>query len=190
MGGHVLLRTLAERKPALDAAVLVAPMLAINTGALPPAVASWIAAGASLFGLSRQPAWHQPPTPAPAGSFRQSCLTGCTDRYEDELWWWQKEPGFNLGAPSWGWLRAAYESCEALTPDKLAAVEAPVLLLAAERDRLVSSEAIRDAAARIPGAELIVFPDAAHEILREADAHRLEALAAIDSFLDRNAPRR
>ena len=53
--------------------------------------------------------------------------------------------------------------------------------------RLVRPDAIRDAAALIPGAELLMFEDAAHEILREKDAIRLEAFAAIDSFLDRHA---
>ncbi len=35
MGGHLLLRTLVERRPALDAAVLVAPMIGVNSGPIP-----------------------------------------------------------------------------------------------------------------------------------------------------------
>ena len=54
-------------------------------------------------------------------------------------------------------------------------------------DRLVSAEAIRDAARWIPGAELKMYPDAAHEILREADPVRADALATIDEFLTRRA---
>jgi lysophospholipase len=64
----------------------------------------------------------------------------------------------------------------------------PVLLLGTERDRLVSPEAIRDAARWLPGAELRMYPAAGHEILREADPVRLDALATIDDFLDRHAP--
>ncbi|MFL6846366.1 MAG: alpha/beta hydrolase [Allosphingosinicella sp.] len=187
MGGHVLLRTLAERRPAIDAAVLVAPMLMINSAPIPPLAAEWLASAASLFGLGAHHAWQQPSQAQPAGSARQAFLTGCKDRYEDELWWWEKEPDFNLAAPTWGWLRAAYASCAALTPAKLAKVETPVLLLGAEHDRLVSAPAIRDAARHLPHAELVMFDDSAHEILRERDAVRLEALARIDDFLDRNA---
>ena len=187
MGGHVLLRTLADRKPALDAAVLVAPMLMINSAPLPPFAAEWIASSASLFGWGGQPAWQQPVQPQPAGSMRQTTLTGCSDRYEDELWWWEKRPGFNLGAPSWGWLKAAFASCAALTPAKLAAVETPVLLIGTERDRLVSPAAIRRAADRLPQAELLMLDDSAHEILRERDQVRLKALARIDDFLGRHA---
>jgi lysophospholipase len=189
MGGHVLLRTLAERHPPIDAAVLIAPMLTINTAPLPPLAAQWLASSASLFGLGGQPAWQQPLRPQPAGSMRQAFLTGCADRYSDELWWWQKQPSFNLGAPSWGWLKAAFASCAALTPAKLAGVRTPVLLIGTERDRLVSPAAIRRAAGQLPRAELVMYDDAAHEILREGDAIRLRALAAIDAFLDRHAAR-
>jgi lysophospholipase len=34
-----------------------------------------------------------------------------------------------------------------------------------------------------------MFPDGAHELLRETDSVRLDALAAIDLFLDRRAAR-
>lgn len=189
MGGHVLLRTLAVRDPAIDAAVLVAPMLMINSGPMPPFAAQWVASTASQFGLSAQPAWQQPSTPEPAGSLRQSILTGCASRYADELWWWEKHPEFNLGVPSWGWLKAAFQSCAALTPALLANVEVPVLLLGAERDRLVSPAAIRRGAALLRRAELVMYDDSAHEILRERDEVRLRALAAIDDFLDRHASR-
>jgi lysophospholipase len=189
MGGHVLLRALAERPLPVDAAVLVAPMLMINSGPMPPVAAQWLASTASLFGWSGQPAWQQPSLPQPAGSMRQAFLTGCADRYDDELWWHENHPAFNLGAPSWGWLKAAFQSCAALTPARLASVEVPVLLIGAERDRLVSPAAIRRAAAQLKRAELIMYDDSAHEILRERDEVRLRAFAAIDDFLDRHASR-
>ncbi len=189
MGGHVLLRTLADRHPPIDAAVLIAPMLMINSGPMPSFAAHWLASTASLAGWGGRPAWQQSSRSQPAGSMRQTILTGCPDRYSDELWWWEKYPGFNLGAPSWGWLKAAFQSCAALTPAKLAGVEIPVLLIGTERDRLVGPAAIRRAAALLPKAELIMYDDAAHEILRERDEVRLRALSAIDAFLDRSAGR-
>jgi lysophospholipase len=189
MGGHVLLRALADRRAGADAAVLVAPMLMINSGPMPPLAAQWLASTASLFGWGGQPAWQQPSRPQPAGSMRQAFLTGCADRYSDELWWWERNPSFDLGAPSWGWLKAAFQSCAALSPAKLAAVDTPVLLIATGRDRLVSPAAIRRAAALLPRSELVMYDDAAHEILRERDEVRLRALGSIDAFLDRNAPR-
>src|SRR3954447_22889712 len=59
MGGHLLLRTLAERRPAISAAVLVAPMLGINSAPLPPAAAAWTASLMTMMGWGRHPAWHE-----------------------------------------------------------------------------------------------------------------------------------
>jgi lysophospholipase len=184
MGGHVLMRAIAEDKVRLDAAVLVAPMLGINSAPLPAFAAWWTAALFSNLGLRRQPAWRAPLPPPPPGSSRQAWLTSCADRYSDELWWWEKQPGFHLGAPSWGWLEAAYRSIATLTDAKLRRVGTPMLLVGTEADRLVSAAAIRRAAALLPRARLKMFERAGHEILREADGVRGEAFASIDAFLD------
>lgn len=189
MGGHVLLRALAEARAKADAAVLVAPMLAINASPLPAWAGGWTASFLSAFGWRRQPVWRASDTPPPPGSPRQTYLTSCPDRYADELWWWERQPGFNLGAPSWGWLDAAYRSCARLTEEKLRGVDVPVLLLGTDSDRLVGAAAIRRAARLIPQAKLRMFAGAGHEILRERDEIRLDALAAIDSFLDEAAAR-
>jgi lysophospholipase len=187
MGGHVLARTLAERKPTIDAAVLIAPMMMVNSAPLPPWAAWWTANLVSLTPWARTPIWESPSQPPPAQSRRQTYLTSSRERFDDELWWWSREPGYNLGGPSWAWLTAAFRSCAALTPERLSGIAIPTLLLGTERDRLVSPAAIRRAAGLIPDAELLMFEDAGHEILREADPIRLRALAAIDSFLDRRA---
>jgi lysophospholipase len=189
MGGHVTLRVLAERAPKIAAAVLIAPMVMINSTPLPHWAAAATAQAMKALGWGKVSAWQTDETPAPPGSSRQSFLTGCRERYDDELWWWRREPGFNLHAPSWGWLDAAYRSCAKLTNAALARVTVPVLFVATEKDRLVSAAEIRRAAAAIPEAELMMFADAAHEILRETDAVRLAAFARIDEFLEARAAR-
>jgi lysophospholipase len=189
MGGHLLLRVLAEHRAGLDAAVLVAPMLAINAAPLPGWGAAWTASLMSIFAPRGQPAWHEPSSSPPVGSLRQAILTGSAERYEDEIWWWEKEPSYQIGPPSWPWLDAAYRSTARLTPDALRAVGTPVLLIGAEKDRLVGPEAIRRAASALPAAELLMFKQSGHEILREADEVRLAAHEAILAFFDRHAPR-
>jgi lysophospholipase len=189
MGGHLLLRVLAEHRPGLEAAVLVAPMVAINAAPLPGWGAAWTASLMAMVAPRGQPAWHQPSSAPPAGSLRQAILTGSAERYEDEIWWWEKNPDYQVGPPSWSWLDAAYRSTATLTPAALAAVATPVLLIGAEKDRLVSPAAIRRAASALPAAELLMFKESGHEILREADEVRLAAHEAILAFLDRHAPR-
>ena len=186
MGGHLLLRILAERRPALDAAVLVAPMIGINTAPIPSWLAPSIADASCAVGMAAWPAWRDG---QPTGSFRQSALTASDDRYADELWWKEQDPAFELGPPTWGWLSAAFASIRRLESDLADPPTLPILLIGTERDRLVGADAIRAAAARLPAAELHMYPDAAHELLREADAVRLDAFARIDGFLDRHAAR-
>ena len=188
MGGHLLLRTLVDKKPKLDAAVLIAPMIRVNSAPLSPAVAPFVAQFMCMIGARDRPVWKSPPKGRSPAARRQFFLTGSPERYADELWWWEKEPGYNIGAPSWGWMAAAYRSAAgAFTPTKLRSVETPILILGTERDRLVSPQAIRNAAAFLPRAQLHMYEDAAHEILREADPIRLEAHSRIDAFLDEQA---
>ncbi|WP_165357169.1 alpha/beta fold hydrolase [Sphingosinicella sp. CPCC 101087] len=187
MGGHLLLRTVVERLPPIDAAVLVAPMIRVNSSPLPESIAPSVADTMCLLGWRDRTVWKAPPGGLAAGSGRHRILTTCPERYSDELWWWEREPGFNLGGVTWGWLRAAYRSAAAFAPDRLGAVKLPILLIGTDRDRLVSAQAIREVAARLPGAELKMYPDAGHEVLREADRIRLDAVARIDGFLDAHA---
>lgn len=187
MGGHLLLRTLVDKSPPLDAVVLIAPMILVNSAPIPDWLAPNFAELMCLVGQRGQPMWKTPRAMNRPGSRRQALLTGCRERYEDELWWWEQEPDFHLGAPSWGWMRAAFRSSAAFNRKKLAAIDVPVLLIGTERDRLVSPAAIRRVAASLPRAELEMFADAGHEILREVDPIRLEAMARIDRFLDEHA---
>lgn len=183
MGGHLLLRTIVERAPGLDAAVLVAPMIDVNSGPIPAWLASKLARAMCLVGQAKRTMWKARPLFRP-GSIRQRNLTGSLERYADELAWWEAEPGVILGAPDWGWMCAAFRSARAFRPDRLAKITLPILLIGTERDRLVSPEAIHKAAAALPHAELLMFDDSAHEILREADPIRDVALARIDAFFD------
>lgn len=190
MGGHLVLRLLAERGVEVDAAILVVPMLGLNSGRLPDRAAHMIARIACRLGGSERRAWEQRGDPAWAGA-HQRRLTHCRDRHADSGWWKSAQPELALGPPSWGWIAAAYASIAGLMRrGVLERVRTPVLLLGADRDALVRSAAIRRAAARLPRAELHMSPDGAHELLRETDAVRLWALGTIDRFLDATLPAR
>lgn len=187
MGGHVALRACAERGMALDALVLVAPMLALNLGRVPPLLARTMVASAKRIGLGHRQAWRDNLN----NPKRQLRLTASRERYEDSQWWKRQTSGLALGPPSWNWLGAAIAaSARIAEPGVLEAVRTPVLLLAAGLDILVDNRVMEQAARRIPHAEYRCWPGARHELLREADGDRLSALAAIDDFMDRKAPAR
>ncbi len=187
MGGHLVLRGLAEGAIAPDAAVLVAPMLGVRSalGKLAPPIARVLA----RLGDPRRPAWKGNEKPY-ATETRASLLTHDAARYADELWWQAKDRTLLTGPPSWRWLVAAFRSMAALEAAPLESMRTPLLFVIAEEDGLVDARAALRIAPRLPNAEVLRFgPESAHEILREADPVRDRALAAIDGFLDARAPR-
>ncbi|PJG49677.1 lysophospholipase [Sphingobium sp. LB126] len=196
MGGHLLLRALiegmgAERMIAPDAAVTVAPMMGVHSAPLPRWLAVAIAETMCALGFDRKQAWTQKEESERQRHMRQKRLTHDPERYADELWWRDHSREVALGPPSWRWVEQALHSTHLLaTQPGLERIAVPLLMLAARNDRLVSTPAIRRTAARVPGARLHVYGrEAAHEILRELDPVRLDALARIDGFLDEVAPR-
>ena len=184
MGGHLLLRTIIDKVPPLDAAVLVAPMIRVNSHPMPAWLAPQITELMCLAGWRDDTVWKLDLAHSQPGGMRNCNLTSSAERYADELFWWEGEPEMNIGPPSWGWLRAAYRSAaKTFTPAKLAKVTTPILIVATERDRLVSDDAIRAIGATLPNVRIEWVNEAAHEILREVDPIRLDALRRIDAFL-------
>lgn len=186
MGGHLLLRALAEGVCRPDAAVAVAPMLGLHTAPLPRWLAVAIAALMCGSGHGAQRAWTQKENSERQRQLRQKRLTHDPVRYADEIWWRDHNREIALGPPSWNWVRQALDSARTLeTGGALARVVTPLLVLAAQSDQLVSTPAIRRIAAHLADVRLHVYGrEAAHEILRELDPVRLDALDRIDRFLD------
>jgi lysophospholipase len=189
MGGHLVLRAVADGVVDPDALVLSAPMLGF-AGRLPAFVGHLAARLMAGIGDPARPAWKWSEKPGEVPRGRQDLLTHDRDRYEDELWWREKRPELVMGPGSWGWVERAYASMRGLfAPGKLEAVRVPVLLIGTSNDRLVGMKAIEEAAQRLPKGELVRFgKEARHEILREADPMRRRAMDAIAEFLAREAP--
>src|SRR4051812_13642538 len=61
MGGHLLLRTLVERQTGLDAAVLVAPMIVVNSSPIPDWLAPEMADAMCRLGFGTVSMWKAPP---------------------------------------------------------------------------------------------------------------------------------
>jgi lysophospholipase len=187
MGGHLALRAVAEGSVRPDALVLSAPMLGFLPEWLPRTVQHVAAHVMCRVGDPRRPAWKWSEKPGEVPEGRAKLLTHDADRYADELWWRKHRPELAMGTGSWGWVRAGLASMAALDrPGALEGIDVSVLLLSVSGDALVSAPAIGRAAARLPRSEQVVFgAEAYHEVLREADAVRDRALAAIDDFLER-----
>lgn len=192
MGGHLVLRAVADGalNPAPAGLVLSTPMLGVFPQWLPLRLQLLLASAMAMLGDARRPAWKWSEKPGQLPKGRVNLLTHDPDRYADEQFWRDMRPELVMGPGSWGWVAAAAKSMRHLArPDVLAKVRLPVFLLSASGDKLVSPRASRRAAAHLPQVDFVEMePEARHEILREADAWRNPALAAIDAFLDRLDP--
>ncbi len=192
MGGHLVLRALAERRVSPDAMVLSAPMIGVSGPPLPLPLLHGVAQLMNVVGEPTRQAWKWSEKPGELPAARANLLTHDADRYADELWWREHRPELVMGPASWRWVERAYASSRGLeVAGALEAITVPVLILSTSGDKLVSHPANLRAARRIPKGELVAFgPEAHHEILREVDAVRDKAMAAIADFLDRAAPAR
>ena len=181
------LRAVAEGAIDPAALVLSAPMLGLRGGNMPDWLLHGLAKVLCRLGDPRRPAWKWSERPGQPPDSRGDLLTHDRDRYADELWWREQRPELVMGPGSWRWIERAYASMRGLARrSALTRVKLPVLLLATDQDALVSFRAIRHAAKLLPDCELVNFGDRArHEILREADPVRNEALDRIDAFLAR-----
>ncbi|MDF8332476.1 alpha/beta fold hydrolase [Novosphingobium cyanobacteriorum] len=189
MGGHLVLRAIAEKRINPVAGLLSAPML----GFINPLPLAWqqrLGRFMCRIGDPGRMAWKSSEKPGASVHGRQNLLTHDDARYADEVWWREHRPDLAMGPGTWRWAERGADSIARLSaPGVLEAVQVPLLILATRFDALVAWKPIEQAAARLPHAELVAFGrEAAHEILREEDGVRERALAAIDSFLDRAAP--
>ena len=191
MGGHLAMRALVERRIAPDAVILSAPMLGMAGPPLPLGLLHAVARLMTRFGAPTRPAWKWSEKPGEVPANRQQLLTHDPERYGDELYWRDARPELVMGPGSWRWVERAYASTRIIeAPGAMESVTVPVLILSTSADKLVSHPAAVRAAARLPKGELIAFgPEAEHELLRETDAVRARAQAAIADFLERAAPR-
>ena len=192
MGGHLVLRALAEQQVDPDGLLLSAPMLGFTASVLPDVVMHQAAKVMKALGDPRRPAWKWSEKPGQPAADRIHLLTHDAERYNDEIFWRQARPELVMGPGSWGWVERAYASMRLLArPGLLEAIDTPVLILATDNDQLVGFKAVQRAAARLRDCEFIHFGiEAHHEILREADHVRDRALRACDAFLNRIAGER
>ncbi|MEL6338840.1 MAG: alpha/beta hydrolase [Myxococcota bacterium] len=184
MGGHVALRFAHDRPLALGALVLSAPMIAIDTGALPGSAIAWLARTARWIGLSGShlPGHHD--LMQRAARFEKNPLTSDRAKFDQNVAFLRRHPELVTGGATWGWLAAAADSMAAAQERGFAeAITTPTLLLSGEEDRVVSGRAQKTYAHRMPHATLFVVAGARHEILVETDERLAEVWAAIDRFL-------
>ncbi len=188
MGGHLVMRALAEKAINPDGVILSAPMLGLVSDLIPFFIRYNVVKLMTKIGLAEKNAWKVSEKPFSLESARAKILTHDRERYEDEMFWWQHRPDVKLGPASWRWVEQAMKSTRALEkPNAIEHVETQILILATTADQLVDTNRIIKDAKRLPNCELILYgKEAAHELLRECNEVRDDCMAHIIGFIAKN----
>lgn len=190
MGGLVATLYLSTYPERFRAAVLSAPMYAINFRIpgglrLPVAVARVLAEAACAAGLStRYAPGRGDYDPAEAAFTPENVITSDPQRYAAFHGPYGARPELRVGGVTWGWLRAALRaSANVQRSLPLDEVMTPVLLLSAPGDEVVDARAHHVVARRFRDCTLLEYPLARHELLMERDSIRDAVWSDIDEFL-------
>jgi len=187
MGAHILLRTLHDRPRAFAAAVMSAPMIEASTRGYP----RWLAAGITtvMNAAGRGDDWvlgMEGRDPLKM-RFEDNIVTSDRARWQRSQDILAKNPDIRLSGPTWAWLKAASASMARVTSRGYAeAIETPVLICGAGKDRIVLTAAERAFAARLSHGKFVEFEDSEHEILMENDSIRGRFWTAFDAFTAAN----
>lgn len=195
MGGHLLTRWVADParraapfRRALDGMVLAAPFFGLGGPVAIKTAALGLAPVQVARGKAADFAWGQTPYGrAQRRPERQLLLTGSRAHFEDEGLWVEACPELATGGVSWGWINAFAQSRRVLDALPLEQLDLPVLMLLAAREMLVDNKAAIRVATRMPDCATHIVATAAHELLREAEPARHEALGQIRDFAARVA---
>lgn len=184
MGGLVALDAGRRDRLMFDRMFLSAPLIALEGQLLGMAGLSRVASTLSFLGLGRTRIPGRREREMSEKSFAGNPLTGDLRRYLRSAEVLRAQPALGTGAPAIQWLAAATDMMGQAARDSFpGSVKIPVLMLAAARDRIVSTPAIEQMGLRMRTGRHVVIPAAQHELFMETDAIRGQVLAAFDAFI-------
>ena len=137
----------------------------------------------NALGLSRAFLIGQRHRPMGVADFHRNPLTSDLQRWRRDSAVLEQAPLLGVGGATFGWLKAARKAIAGF--DRLGPgtrLTAPVMIVAAGRDRVVSNTAIVALSQRVPGIARTVIAESLHEILSERDEIRAQFWAILDSF--------
>ena len=180
----MLLRWLAEDKPAVAGAFFTSPMLAL--AGMPAHLAtyaiSWI--GARLLGHTTDYAPMQHDFNASDCTFSTNPLTQDPARFQLMEDYFRAFPELVVGGVTWGWLLASLRSMH-ITHERhyLARIEAPVLAILGGQDAVTPPSETGSYLNAIPRVRTHLIPAAKHDVLNETAVIRAEAWGVIEGFM-------
>jgi lysophospholipase len=188
MAGCILIRTL-RRHAWFNKVVLTAPMFDVKTVPWPKWLAKTLVYLACMIGLGRIFVPGERHRPMGLKDFPGNNLTSDLGRYTRDVHTTEIAPELGVGAPTLRWVKAAFEAMrEVMSPARKTMVRVPVLIVAADKELVTSTECCHGLAAIEPSVVTVVVDYSRHEILMERDHVREQFWAAFDAFIEGRDP--
>jgi lysophospholipase len=184
MGGHILMRYLAEHGAGpIAAAAIVSPMTGLQRELFLRSILMLLP---EVPAVEHRYLFGTGPFVFLAREFASNHVTHDERRYRWTEAWFAADPRLSLGGPTVGWARQAARSMTAcLAPGYLERIELPVLLLTAGQDQIIDPSGHAPVAARMKHARHVTLADAKHEIMMETDDIRARFWAEFDGFVEK-----
>lgn len=184
MGGLASLYAATQDRMLFDRVLLSAPMLCPFRMDDSLRLTGLAAEAVSFLGLGRLPIPRRGDGLPKIEGFARNTQTSDEGRYRRMVETLAAAPELHVGPPSFRWLAAATRMMIAANGEAFPGrIQIPVLMLAAARDRIVSTPAIERLGLRLRTGRHMVVPGAQHELFMETDAVRGQVLAAFDAFI-------
>jgi lysophospholipase len=184
MGGLASLFAAVNDRMMFDRVFLSAPMLALDGQPLSMAGMAKVAETLSFLGLGRLPVARKADRPASEATFPNNALTGDVIRYMRMVDVVRANPALEIAAPTIRWVASAMGAMAEAGRDEFPArIKAPLLMLGAARDEVVSTAAIEKLGLRMRTGRHVVIAGARHELFMETDTIRGQVFAAFDAFI-------
>ena len=185
MGAHIALRYLLDEPSPIALAVLLAPMLEIDTRPWPGWAARALTNIVTRLGLGSAYVpggvdW------TPNAEHEAAAMRSSSDpiRAMVQYAYFRDRPELRLGnGPTFAWLAAAFDSWDRINrPHHLTGVRTPVLLISSMADTTVVPAAHERICRFLPNSRLVQILRAGHELLMESDDLRDEFFTSFDKF--------
>lgn len=184
MGGLASIFAGINDRMMFDRIFLSAPMVALDRQPLSMAGMARVCETLSFLGLGQMPVGRKADKPVSEATFPNNPLTGDLIRYMRAVDVLRARPDLGLGVPTVRWAASAFgamaEAAQDTFPER---IRAPLLMLAAARDEVVSAAAIEQLGLRLRTGRHMVIAGARHELFMESDTIRGQVLAAFDAFI-------
>ncbi len=183
MGAIVLVQAAAKGHRWFDRMVLTTPMVRLARRRM-LGLAPGLARVMRLAGMGSRYVPAGSPTVLASLPFIGNVCTSDPVRYARTAAVLEAEPALGLGWPTIAWADAAFRVMSQLSsPSYPARIRQPILIAAAGRDQLVSTQAIENFAIHLRAGSHLIVAGAQHELMQEQEQFRAQFWAAFDAFV-------